>query len=36
MVQMNLFAKQKWSHRYPRQTYGTPGREEWDELGDMD
>ena len=35
MVQMNLFAKQKWRHRHREQMYGHQ-REKvgWDELGD--
>ena len=37
MVQMNLFAKQKWSHRCREQTYGYQGgKRGWDELGDWD
>ena len=29
MVQMNLFAGQKWRHRCREQTYGHQGRKEW-------
>ena len=37
MVQMNLFTKQKQSHRYRKQTYGYQGGNgERDELGDWD
>ena len=35
MVHMNLFAKQKQSHRCGKQTYGYQvGKGGWDELGD--
>ena len=35
VVQMNLFAKQKWRHRRREQTYGYQGgKEGGDELGD--
>ena len=37
MIQMNLFAKQKQSHRCGKQTYGYQvGKGGWDELGDWD
>ena len=33
-VQMNIFTKLKWSHKYKRQIYGYQGRKERDKLGD--
>ena len=37
MVHMNLFAKQKQSHRCRKQTYGYQvGKGGWDELGDWE
>ena len=34
MTEMNLCAKQKYSHRYTEQIHGYQGG--WDELGDWD
>ena len=37
MVQINLFAKQKYRHRHRKKHIDTTGRKSgWDELGDWD
>ena len=32
-LKMNLFAKQKQTHRHRKQTYGCQRRGQWDKLG---